>query len=160
MKTLLRTFLPLFLAVLVFTSCSDDDTVIDTEKPVIAVHEPHAEDGFAPGSELHIEATFTDNVELASYKIEIHDDLDEHTHAITKSSHDLNPWSWEKDFTIPAGNTSFEAVHHIDIPTEFNEKPISEGAYHVGIYVTDTSGNQQEYFVEIHIETATEEHTH
>jgi hypothetical protein len=38
--------------------------------------------------------------------------------------------------------------------------PVSEGAYHVGIFVTDTSGNQQEFFLEIHIEGDEEGHTH
>lgn len=161
MKTQIKSILTIFIAAVLFTSCSDDDdAVIDTEKPQIAIIEPHDEDEFAPGSELHFEATFTDNVELASYKIEIHDDLDGHTHAINKSSHDLNPWSWEDTFTIPAGRTSFDAVHHIDIPAEIDGNPISEGVYHVGVFVTDASGNQQEHFIQIHIEANAEEHTH
>lgn len=160
MKTRFKTFIPLFIASILFISCSDDDTVIDTENPEITVIEPHPEDAIAPGSELHIEAILADNVGLSSYKIEIHDDLDEHTHAIYKTSHDLNPWSWEETFTIPGGLTSFEADHTITVPTEINETPISEGTYHIGIYVTDTSGNQQEIFVEIHIEANAEEHAH
>jgi hypothetical protein len=160
MKTYLKSIIPFFIVAVLFTSCSDDDTVIDTEKPQIAVVEPHNEDEFAPGSELHIEASFTDNAELASYKIEIHEDFDGHTHAFYKSSQDLNPWSWEETFNIPSGRMSFDAVHHIDIPTEIDNMPVSEGAYHVGIFVTDTSGNQQEFFLEIHIEGDAEGHTH
>lgn len=160
MKITFNIFTLLFAVTVLFTSCSDDDTVIDTQKPAITIVEPHAEDAFAPGTELHFEAVFTDNVELSSYKIEIHDDFDEHTHATNKSSQDLNPWSYEETFTIPAGRTSFEAVQHIDIPAEKNGMPISEGVYHVGIFVTDKAGNQQEAFLEIHIEQITEEHTH
>ncbi len=160
MKTQIKSILPFFLAAVLFTSCSDDDTVVDTEKPQISVAEPHNLDEFTPGSELHIEATFTDNVELSSYKIEIHEDFDDHTHAINKTSHDINPWSLDETFTIPAGKTLYDAVHHFDIPTEINGNPISEGVYHLGIFVTDASGNQQEQFIEIHIETNTEEHTH
>lgn len=159
MKIQLKSILPIFIVALLFASCSDDE-VIDTEKPAIIVHEPHQEDAFAPGSELHVEASFTDNEELAAYKIEIHEDFDEHTHAILKTSHDLNPWNWEETFPIAAGLNSYDAVKHFQIPTEVNGMPISEGAYHLGIFVTDRSGNQQETFIKIHIETQTEEHVH
>lgn len=161
MKTRLNIFLPVFVAAFIFTSCSsDDDNVVDTQRPQISIAEPHNQDEFAPGDEVHIEATFTDNVELSSYKIEIHDDFDDHTHAFLKDSHDSNPWSYENTFTITAGQTSFEAVHHIDIPTEINGNPISEGRYHLGIFLTDAAGNQTESFVEIHIEEHAEEHNH
>ncbi len=110
MKTFLKSILPLFLVAAVFTSCSeDDDAVIDTQKPEIAITEPHEEDAFAPGAELDLIAVFTDNVELGSYKIEIHEDFDSHTHAFNKTSQDLNPWSYEETVTIPAGQTSYEA---------------------------------------------------
>lgn len=156
-----KLFSSLLIAAILFTSCSeDDDTVVDTSRPEITIVEPHAEDEIAPGNELHFEATFTDNVELASYKIEIHDDFDEHNHVMNKMAQDLNPWSYEQTFNIPAGQTSFDADHHIEIPAEINGNPISEGAYHLGVFVTDISGNQQEAFVEIHIEEHSEEHTH
>jgi hypothetical protein len=154
MKIKLKSIITLFVAAVFFTSCSsDDDATPDTQKPVITIAEPHNEDEFAPGSELHFEALFTDNVELRSYKIEIHDDFDDHTHAYTKSSHDVNPWSYEETFTIPAGRTSFDAEHHIDIPTHTNDGvAISEGRYHLGVFLTDAAGNQTEAFREIHIE--------
>ncbi|WP_051205286.1 DUF4625 domain-containing protein [Salinimicrobium xinjiangense] len=158
MKTKLKFFTFVIAATLVFTSCSDDDTVVDTQKPTITIVEPHTEEEFVPGSVLLFEAVFTDNVELASYKIEIHEDFDEHTHAFNKSSQDLNPFAYEQTFTIPAGRTSFEATQEIAIPAELNGQPISEGAYHLGVFVTDKSGNQQEAFLEIHIEADAEEH--
>lgn len=159
MKFQLKSILSIFIVALLFTSCSDDE-VIDTEKPGITLLEPHNEDQIAPGDELHVEVTFTDNVELAAYKIEIHEDFDEHTHAVLKTSHDLNPWSEDKTFTIPAGKTSHQAIHSFSIPTEINGMHVSEGAYHLGIFATDTSGNQEEVFVTIHIESHTEEHVH
>lgn len=153
MKFKLNSILTLFIAAVFLTSCSsDDDATLDTEKPTISIIEPHNDDEIAPGGEIHFEALFTDNVALASYKIEIHDDFDDHTHAQVKSSHDLNPWSYEEVFQIPAGQTSFEADNHIEVPTTFNGQPISEGIYHLGVYVTDTSGNEEQAFVTIHIE--------
>lgn len=153
MKTSIKLFLPVLAAAGFLTSCSnDDDAVIDTQKPTISIDEPHNEDEVAPGGELHIEAVFTDNVELASYKIEIHEDFDDHTHAVNKSSHDVNPWSYDEVVPIPAGQTSFEAIHHLDVPTQINGETISEGTYHLGIYLTDTAGNEEQAFVEFHLD--------
>ncbi|MFO7721139.1 MAG: DUF4625 domain-containing protein [Gillisia sp.] len=152
-----NSILTLIVAAVFLTSCSSDDDARDTEKPTISIMEPHNDEEIAPGGELHFEAIFTDNVALASYKIEIHDDFDVHTHSILKSSDNLNPWSFEQVFQIPAGQRSFEAVHHIDIPTMINGQAISEGTYHLGIYVTDTSGNEEQAFLTIHIE---DDHDH
>lgn len=159
MKTRLRLILPILLAAVIFTSCSNDDDAVDTQKPVISIIEPHDEEELAPGGEVHFEAIFTDNRELASYKIEIHDDFDEHTHSLNKSSHQDNPWVWSKVFEIPAGLTSYEAVQHIDIPTEINGQPISEGVYHFGVFLTDRAGNEEQAFLEIHIEEG-QDHDH
>lgn len=162
MKIKLNSILVLFVAAVFLTSCSsDDDAAPDTQKPTISIVEPHNDEEIAPGGELHFEAVFTDNVELESYKIEIHDDFDDHTHAQLKSSHDLNPWSYEEVFQIPEGQTNFEAIQHIDIPSMFNGEAISEGIYHLGVYVTDTSGNEEQAFVSIHIEhDEDEDHDH
>lgn len=153
MKTRLIYLFSISLS-LVLTACSDDDaSVPDTEKPVISLMEPHDEEEFAPGEEIHFEALFTDNEELASYKIEIHNAFDDHTHAYLKSEeHEDNPWSYDMVFQIEPGNTTYEADQHIDIPTEINGEPISEGHYHFGVYVTDRAGNEQQAFLEIHIE--------
>lgn len=161
MKIKLNSILTLIVAAVFLTSCSsDDDAAPDTQKPTISIIEPHNDEEIAPGGELHFEALFTDNVELASYKIEIHDDFDDHTHSQLKGSHDLNPWSFEQVFQIPAGQTSFEAVQHIDIPTMINGELISEGIYHLGVYVTDTSGNEEQAFVTLHIEGEHEDEDH
>lgn len=159
MKIKVNSILTLFVAAVFLTSCSsDDDATPDTQNPSISIVEPHDEEEVAPGSELHFEAVFTDNVELASYKIEIHDAFDDHTHSIMKSSHENNPWSWSQVFEIPAGLTSYEAVEHIDIPTEINGEAISEGHYHFGLYVTDAAGNEEQAFFEIHIEGDAHDH--
>lgn len=148
-------------ATMFLTACSnDDDAVVDTVAPVIAINEPHDEDEFAPGGEIHFKALFTDNVALASYKIEIHEDFDSHTHGVTKQSSQDNPWSYEQVFTIPAGQKSFTADHEIEIPMMINNKPISEGAYHMGVFLTDAAGNESQVFLEIHIEEGAEGHDH
>lgn len=143
-------------------SCSDDDdNIIDTQAPEISIIEPHDEEEIAPGGEIHFDAIFTDNVELASYKIEVHNDFDEHTHAVLKQEdHQDNPWSYSEVFTIPAGQTSFEAQVEIPVPSEIGGEPVSEGQYHFGVYVTDTAGNESQAFLELHIEEGHEDHAH
>lgn len=149
-------------AALFITSCSgDDDAVVDTQAPAIDIVEPHNEEEIAPGGEVHFDALFTDNVELASYKIEIHNDFDDHTHSVLKQEdHQDNPWSYSEVFTIQPGQTSFDAHHVIPVPTELHGEPISEGRYHFGVYVTDTAGNESQAFLELHIEEGHEDDGH
>ena len=149
-------------ASLIFASCSDDDdSVIDTEAPEISIIEPHNEEEIAPGGEIHFEALFTDNIELASYKVEIHNAFDDHTHsAVKQEEHQDNPWSYSEVFNIEAGQTSFETVHHIAVPEEFKGEHISEGHYHFGVFVTDAAGNESQAFLELHIEGDHDDHDH
>lgn len=143
------------------TACSNNDDVVDNVIPVIAISEPHDMDEFAPGGEIHFNALFTDNVALAAYKIEIHEDFDGHTHGVTKQSENNdNPWSYDKVFTISGGQKTFTAEQHIEIPELINGNPISEGAYHLGVFLTDAAGNESQAFREIHIETGAEGHDH
>lgn len=153
-------YLPSLIVSLFVASCSeDDDATIDTEAPEITIVEPHNEEEVAPGGEIHFDAIFTDNVELASYKVEVHNAFDDHTHSVVKQEeHQDNPWSYNEVFTIPAGQTSFEAHHHISVPAEINGEPVSEGHYHFGVYVTDAAGNESQAFLELHLEAGDEDH--
>ncbi|MBZ9730211.1 DUF4625 domain-containing protein [Salegentibacter sp. JZCK2] len=150
MKTRL-VYLFSITASLLFASCSDDDTVIDTESPEITIMEPHDDEEIAPGGELHFEALFTDNVELASYKIDVHSNFDGHDHASLKQS-EGKTWSYSEVFQIEPGQTSFTAVQHIEVPETIDGMAISEGVYDVGVFVTDAAGNEAQAFVEVHIE--------
>jgi len=139
-------------ASLFLASCSeDDDSVVDAQSPEVNMIEPHAEEEIAPGGEVHFEAVFTDNEELDSYKIDIHSNFDGHDHASLKQSED-NPWSYSEVFQIEPGQTSFEALHHIDVPETMGGMAISEGVYDVGVFVTDAAGNESQAFLEVHIE--------
>jgi hypothetical protein len=161
MKTRL-VYLFSITATLLFASCSeDDDSVIDTEAPEVMISEPVDEEEIAPGGEIHFDALFTDNAELASYKVEIHNAFDDHTHAEAKQEGAKdNPWSYNEVFEIEPGQTSFEAHHHISVPAEINGEHISEGHYHFGIFVTDAAGNESQAFLELHIEGDHDDHDH
>ncbi len=162
MKTNLVYFFSIF-SILFLASCSeDDDSMPDNEAPEIEMLEPGEHEEITPGGEIHFDALFTDNEELASYKIEVHNSFDDHTHAeVKQASGEDNPWSYEEVFQIEPGQTSYEAHSHIGVPAEINGEPISEGHYHFGVFVTDAAGNESQAFVELHIEgDHDDEHDH
>lgn len=161
MKTRLIYLFSLSTALFLTSCSSDDDNVVDTQAPVIQINEPHDEEGISPGGEIHFDALFTDNVELASYKIEVHNAFDDHTHSVVKQEdHQDNPWSYSEVFTIEPGKTSYIAHLHIPVPELINDEPVSEGHYHFGVYVTDAAGNESQAFLELHIEEGHEGHEH
>ncbi len=141
-------------------SCSSDDdgnTVAnDQEKPKI-------EDGTVPnpidcqqykrGETIPFRYTFTDNVELGNFNIEIHNNFDHHTHSTSAGDCPLddkkspvNPWVYNQDQAIPAGLKSYEAKVDIPIPQD-----IDPGDYHFMIRLTDKAGWQELKAVSIKI---------
>lgn len=132
MKTY-RILVMLFVAVLAIASCKKEET--DTEKPVINVTSPTDGASVNTGSELHFEATFTDNADLAQYKIEIHNDFDGHDH----SSKTAEAEPWEKVIIQDISGKSHSATEHIDVPTD-----AAAGPYHMIISCIDASGNEAE----------------
>jgi len=181
----------LFLAALmilgstVFASCEKEE--VDNEKPVIHLMGPEEGEAIRPGSDLHFEVEFSDNVGLASYKVNIHGAFDGHTHSAAVqgtalgTSHSVNGTRAESDDTEsePFEKTWFESDfialgdepiagkrnarvhhHHIVIPETVNGKPVKEGHYHFLVYCTDESGLESFIAREIIISADAEEHTH
>ena len=72
----------LSLFVLALVSCTE--TEIDEEKPTITVNYaggfPQTCEDLSRGQSYTIKAKVTDNLELASYSIEMHHNFDHHTH--------------------------------------------------------------------------------
>lgn len=135
------------LSVIIFQSCSsDDDSGVDTQKPVIILNVPTEHQGHTPGEDFHVEADFVDNVELGSYKLEIHSAEDGHTH---KGPQEGGEWFYTQSVQINPGLKNMSIHEHIPIPTEVDGVPIAEGHYHLGIFLTDKAGNEQQLFTEI-----------
>ncbi|MEG0917802.1 MAG: DUF4625 domain-containing protein [Myroides sp.] len=126
------------------SSCSDDDAVVDTTKPTIEIISPTDHQEVEPGSVFTVKANLTDNVGLASYKIEIHSAEDGHEH----KSKQLLVEDFEYSFVGEIANkpTTYTLEHAITIPAD-----VAEEHYHVGITVLDVNGNQNQQFVEIFI---------
>src|SRR5690606_27842042 len=104
------------VSLFVITSCSDDDTTVDTTKPSIQIISPTDHQEIAPGSVLNFKANLTDNVGLSSYKIEIHSAEDGHEHKAKQ----LAAAEFHYDFSseIPNQATAFDLEKAIDIPED------------------------------------------
>ncbi len=97
------------------------------------------------GETIPFRYTFTDNMELGNFNLEIHNNFDHHSHSTSAGDCPLdpiktpvNPWIYNQDFAIPTGATSYEAK--VDIPIPYD---IDNGDYHFMVRVTDKAGWQQ-----------------
>lgn len=147
-----------FSAIALFSSCSkDDDNDVDTQKPTITVN---YDNGFPQScAQLQRGHTYTirgmaaDNLALASYSIDIHNNFDHHTHDNQEAECTLfpvkvpvNPFIFIENYSINGEPASYEIVQEITIPND-----IDTGDYHFQVSVTDRTGWQARTFVDIKI---------
>jgi len=100
---------------------------------------------FKRGSVIPFHYLLSDNVELGSYNIEVHNNFDHHTHSTSAAECEIeaekapiNPWVYNSDFDIPQGQQTYAAIINIDIPAD-----IDPGDYHFMVRLTDQAGWQQ-----------------
>lgn len=137
-----------FLSVFLF-SCVQEET--DKTKPVMDLTYP----GMFPencdtlyfGDTFTFRALFTDNAELGSYSIEIHENFDHHSHSTETSEcamfpekEPVNPFVYIMDYPIPSASAIYEANDEILIPSGNQSGDFDEGDYHFYISVTDREG--------------------
>ena len=145
------------LCALCACSSSDDEETKDMTYPVInttdIVAVPTDCQVFKRGDVIPFNFLFTDNMELGAYNIEIHNNFDHHTHSTTAAECSIdaqkqpqNPWVYNRDFTIPAGQRQYDARVDIQIPAD-----IDPGDYHFMIRLTDRAGWQQLHAVAVKI---------
>ena len=108
---------------------------------------------FPRGGFLPFSSVFSDDVELGSFNLEVHNNFDHHTHSTEAGEcrqdpvkQPVKPWIFNQDYRIPAGETVYEANLRIPIPAD-----VDPGEYHFMIRVTDASGWQQLRSVSIRI---------
>jgi len=130
MKTILKLslILPILLS---FAACEDSEN--DVVRPEITLAEPGSGESFTAGSAIPFKATFTDDVAIASYNIEIHDNFDGHEH---KSTMALQRWSWEKSFDAGGASATIDLPSEINIPDD-----VAAGPYHFIVNAIDAAGN-------------------
>lgn len=139
----------LALTAIMLTACNKEET--DQEKPVINLTTENAFpqncDTLWLGETFTFRAVFTDNQELGSFSIEIHEDFDHHEHSTETEicepmpeKEPVNPFEYLQDFAIPEGISHYEAEVEITIPESNGEGMLDEGDYHFFISLTDREG--------------------
>ena len=145
------------LCALCACSSSDDEETKDMTYPVInttdIVAVPTDCQVFKRGDVIPFNFLFTDNMELGAYNVEIHNNFDHHTHSTSSAECPMeakkapvNPWVYNEDFAIPAGQRTYTARLNIVIPAN-----IDPGDYHFMVRLTDHAGWQQLHAVAIKI---------
>ena len=167
------SILLLLAAVTAFSGCESDD--IDTRKPQIVLSEPAEEEAYAPGSAIHFVVTLSDNVALASYKVNIHGAFDGHTHSAVQPSltraTDAEPHPFERTWMesefISLGEEPITGKQQVIlnhrlmvIPDSIEGRPVKEGYYHLTVYCADSSGQESFIAREVEITHEAGEHLH
>lgn len=148
MKT--HTIIIPFLLLVFFSSCEKGEEV-DKTKPVIDLT---IQDAFPVncdtlyfGESFELKMHFSDNSELGSFSIDIHNNFDHHSHSteVTECSMNpvqtpVNPFTLIDDYEIPEGLMDYETNIMIPIPSGNNEGIYDDGDYHFFISLTDKEG--------------------
>lgn len=132
---------------LMLLACTDD-TEKDEELPVIdmsgSASFPQNCGIVYRGESFAFRATFTDNVELGSFSIEMHNNFDHHTHSTDATSCEMapvktpvKPMLFIQEFDILKAAKKYEATVQIAVPADADT-----GDYHFMIRVTDAAGWQ------------------
>lgn len=140
---------------LAFVSCIE--TEIDEEKPTITVNYaggfPQTCENLSRGQSYKVKAKVTDNLELASYSVEVHHNFDHHTHddqdgdcQLEPVTTAVNPFVFSTAGGIPQGSINYELEVDLIIPDG-----VDVGDYHLALSVTDVTGWQARTAVDIKI---------
>jgi hypothetical protein len=123
----------LLLAIILAPGCKKKDITKPTQK----LHSPLNNSEHAVGGTLNFSATFEDNEELSQYKLEIHENFDDHDHrSIT------NTIDWEIDVVGDLSGKLQEVNRDFIIPA--NATP---GWYHFEVKCIDAAGNESAFTI-------------
>jgi hypothetical protein len=149
MKNTVKNLVLILVLALLF-SCENKEA-IDKEKPQIdngfSGAFPMNCDTFYFGEPFILKVKFTDNVELGSFSIDIHNNFDHHSHSTEVSECNLspvkepvNPYVLIQDYDIPEGLSEYFTHLSIELPVQNNTGKFDEGDYHFFISLTDKEG--------------------
>jgi len=141
-----KVYIVILGLIFAFTSC--DDTVKDELLPVIDMTGttafPQNCTTVYRGESFTFNARFTDNIELGSYSIEMHNNFDHHTHSTSAEECVLGalkttvkPLLFIDEYTIPAGKKEYASSIEINLPDS-----VDTGDYHFMVRLADASGWQ------------------
>lgn len=134
------------IASTIFISCSsDNDTVIDKEKPTININGDFQNCvEIQKGVPFIFTAEITDNEGLGSYSFDIHHNFDHHTHSteaeVTEcklgvKKEATNPFKLVETSTVKGSPKTYTIKQEFTIPKKYEE-----GDYHFMLKVVDKAG--------------------
>lgn len=138
MKTNIYLLSILSIVLCLFSSCSDSDDN-DTTKPTINLVYPTEGAVLKIGADIHFDAVFEDNEALASYKVDIHNNFNDHGHqSVLSARNETVAFTFNKSWSDIKGQKQAK-VHHHEIVIPENATP---GKYHLMVYCLDAEGNE------------------
>jgi len=157
MRFISKYYFFLFFTVLLASCSSDDNSNKDEQKPTINVNYnegfPQACTELVKGETYTFRAMVSDNVALAAYSLDIHNNFDHHTHDDQGAQCELepvkqavNPFIYMENYTIEKGLDTYEISISLKIPDT-----IDTGDYHCAYSVTDETGWQARTSIDIKI---------
>ena len=143
----------LAVSAVLFTACEKENS--DVTKPVIKLEEPENGDTLLIGDThgVHLEMDLSDDVMLKSYKIDVHNNFDGHSH--TRAGDGTTPFSFKKEYDLTGKREAH--IHHHDIKIPDTATP---GKYHLMIYCTDEAGNESSVARDIVLSKTAKPHDH
>lgn len=146
---ILKIIFGLLFVLFVFATCSDEE--IDDQDPEIDLTITDAFptncDTLYFGEAFTLKVLFTDNVELGSFSIDIHNNFDHHSHTTEVTGCNLddvkepvNPYLLIEEYKIPEGLDAYETSQEITIPNGDANGKFDEGDYHFFISLVDKEG--------------------
>jgi hypothetical protein len=140
-ETFRNTAMLLGIFPILFFAC-ENEKAQDTLKPEITFLNPLSCDTLVMGESFSITAILSDNEELGSYSIDIHNNFDGHGHSTEPETcisdlekTPLNPYSYEESFSLDAKLKEFTTNKTLTIP-----EGSDEGDYHLTLTVIDKAG--------------------
>ncbi|MBK9291882.1 MAG: DUF4625 domain-containing protein [Bacteroidetes bacterium] len=145
----MRSTAVIILLIWLIAGCNKAE--VDDQKPVIDFGfegaSPLPCDTLQLGDTLRLRVRMSDNVELGSFRVDIHHNFDHHSHSTEPISCELdpkkpatNPFAFIGVFDIPAGRREYEALVNIALPLQNQNGPLQGGDYHFFISLTDKTG--------------------
>ena len=144
-------FLSTIILLLILSGSCEKNEEIDKEKPSIDLTIENAFplncDTVYFGESFELNVLFSDNAELGSFSIDIHNNFDHHSHSteVTECSlgpikSPVNPFTTIDDFDIPPGEKEYITNLSISIPSGNENGLYDDGDYHFFISLTDKEG--------------------
>ena len=128
-----------------------DPVIPDTTKPAITITKPTAGQAFTAGSAIVFEASFSDNISLKSYEIEVSKVVA--TGFVLKNVPLNVPFSWVKSSTgFTAGvKQQTITINDINIPANSTTQVVTTGNYNFKVTCLDGTDNTVSTIVMINI---------